>query len=160
MGNGNLQGFNAEAVEPQDSFDPIPAGWYTAMIVETEVKQAKSGNGQYLQLRIDVIEGEHKGRVVFERLNIVNDNQTAQEIAQRQLSALCRAVGVMQPNDSTDLHDKPLLVKVSIRPAGNGYDASNTIKAYEAVGNAETWTTPTEKNTAASETKTTKKPWQ
>lgn len=137
----DLQGFNAETVEPQGSFDPIPAGWYTGMIVSSEMKQTKNGNGQYLQLRIDVIEGEHEGRVIFDRLNLINDNQTAVEIAQRQLSAICRAVGVMQPRDSADLHDKPLRVKLSIRPAGNGYDASNEVKAYEAVEGG-TWTAP------------------
>ena len=131
--NGNLSGFNAQEVEPQSSFEPIPAGWYTAMITDSEFKPTKSGTGEYLQLRLDVIEGEHEGRVLFDRLNLNNPNQTAVEIAQRQLSAICRAVGVMTPQDSQDLHDKPLRVKVSIRPAGNGYEASNEVKAYEVV---------------------------
>lgn len=126
----DLAGFNAEQVEPQQSFEPIPAGWYTCMITDSEMKPTKNGAGEYLQLRLDVIEGQNEGRVIFDRLNLNNQNQTAVEIAQRQLSAICRAVGVMTPNDSTELHDKPLSVKVSIRPAGNGYDASNEIKAY------------------------------
>ena len=131
--NGNLSGFNAAEVEPQQgSFEPIPAGWYTAMITDSEFKSTKSGNGEYLQLRLDVIEGEYENRVLFDRLNLNNPNQTAVEIAQRQLSAICRAVGVMTPQDSHDLHDRPLRVKVKIRPAGNGYEASNEVAAYEA----------------------------
>ena len=150
----DLSGFNAEEVEPQGSFDPIPAGWYTCMITESEMKPTKNNTGEYLQLRLDVIEGEHENRVLFDRLNLNNPNQTAVEIAQRQLSAICRAVGVMQPKDSSDLHDKPLRVKVSIRPAGNGYDASNEVKAYEAVQNGGGAAAP------ASSGGTAKKPWQ
>lgn len=134
--SANLKGFNAAEVEPQGSYDPIPAGWYDVMITDSEMKQTKSGSGEYLQLRLDVISGEHEGRVVFDRLNLVNDNTTAVEIAQRTLSAICRAVGVMTPQDSADLHDKPLRAKVAIRPAGNGYDASNEVKGYEAVTGA------------------------
>ena len=151
--SGNLSGFNAAEVEPQGSFEPIPAGWYTAMITDSEFKPTKNGNGEYLQLRLDVIEGEHEGRVLFDRLNLNNPNQTAVEIAQRQLSAICRAVGVMTPQDSNDLHDRPLKVKVSIRPAGNGYEASNEVKAYEAVDGGQP--APAQSGGGAA-----KKPWQ
>ena len=133
----NLQGFDANEIEPQGSFDPIPAGWYVGMIVASEMKPTKTGSGEYLQLRIDIIDGEYEGRVLFDRLNLRNSNQTAVDIAQRQLSAICRAVGVMQPQDSSDLHDRPLRVKVSIRPAGNGHDASNEIRGYSPIEGSE-----------------------
>lgn len=133
---GNLSNLNFDAttVQPQDSFEPIPAGWYECMIVESEMKTNKAGTGQYLQLRLDVTEGDYANRVLFERLNLDNPNQTAVEIAQRTLSAICHATGVLQPSDSSDLHNIPLRVKVSVRPAGNGYDASNDIKGYESLG--------------------------
>lgn len=155
----NLSGFNAEEIEPQGSFDPIPAGWYVGMIVASEMKPTKTGSGEYLQLRIDIIEGEYEGRVLFDRLNLRNTNQTAVEIAQRQLSAICRAVGVMQPQDSSDLHDRPLRVKVSIRPAGNGHDASNEIRGYEAVEGAAKQPAPAP-NAAAVAKPSGRKPWQ
>lgn len=156
----NLGNFNAAEVEPQGSFDPIPAGWYTAMIVDSEMKPTKNGTGEYLQLRLDVIDGDHQGRVLFDRLNLNNQNQTAVEIAQRQLSAICRAVGIMQPQDSSDLHDKPLRIKVTIRPAGNGYEASNEVKAYEP---AQGGSTPAQGGSApgsAPMSEPGKKPWQ
>ena len=150
----DLSGFNAESVEPQGDFEPIPAGWVTCMITESEMKPTKTGTGEYLQLRLDVIEGDYEGRVLFSRLNLKNPNQTAVEIAQRELSAICRAVGVMQPKDSSDLHDKPLRVKVAIRPAGNGYEASNEVKAYEAVQSGAGTVAPAASGGPA------KKPWQ
>lgn len=152
--SGNLSGFNAENVEPQGSFEPIPAGWYVAMITDSEMKPTKAGTGEYLQLRLDVIDGEHEGRVIFDRLNLNNPNETTVQIAQRTLSAICRAVGVMQPQDSSDLHDKPLRVKVSIRPAGNGYDASNEVKAYEPVAGGAA------ASAAAPVAKAGRKPWE
>lgn len=160
----NLSGFNAEEIEPQGSFDPIPAGWYTVMIVASEMKPTKNGSGEYLQLRLDIIDGEYEGRVLFDRLNLRNSNQTAVEIAQRQLSAICRAVGVMQPQDSSDLHDRPLRVKVSIRPAGNGHDASNEIKGYEALEGAAKQPAPAARTAPAAAAPAAKpagkKPWQ
>jgi hypothetical protein len=151
--------FNAEDVKPQDSFEPLPAGWYTAMITQSEMKPTKNGAGEYLQLRLDVIDGEYEGRVLFDRLNLRNENQTAVEIAQRQLSAICHAVGVLTPNDSTELHDKPLKVKVAIRPAGNGYEASNEVKAYAEAGHGASSTAPQSQQGGAAE-QPAKKPWQ
>ena len=156
----NLQGFDANEIEPQGSFDPIPAGWYTVMIVASEMKPTKNGSGEYLQLRLDIIDGEYEGRVLFDRLNLRNSNQTAVEIAQRQLSAICRAVGVMQPQDSSDLHDRPLRVKVSIRPAGGGYEVSNEIKGYEAVEGAAKQPATVAANASPAAKPAGKKPWQ
>lgn len=125
--------FNAQTVEPQAAFDPLPAGWYQMQIVESELKPTSNGEGQYLQLKLQVVAGEHASRVVFERLNIVNRNPTAQEIAYRTLSSICHATGVIQVEDSQQLHGIPMEVKVSVRPAKDGYDASNDIKGYRAL---------------------------
>lgn len=125
----NLQGFNAAEVQPQESFEPIPVGEYNAMITDSEMKPTKNGQGEYLQLVFEVAEGEYSGRKIWARLNLVNQNQTAVDIAQRELSAICRAVGVMQPQDSTDLHEKPLTIGVKIRQSP-GYDATNEINKY------------------------------
>lgn len=163
---GNLSNlnFDANAVQPQESFEPIPAGWYECMIVESEMKPTKSGTGQYLQLRLDVTEGQYANRVLFERLNLDNPNATAVEIAQRTLSAICHATGVLQPRDSSDLHNIPLSVKVSVRPAGNGYEANNDIKGYESLGGVKQAAPAKQPAQAAAQpaaqSGATKKPWE
>lgn len=134
----DLRGFNAEEHEPLDSLDPVPAGWYTVIITDSEMKPTKAGDGEYLQLAMQVVEGEYQGRRIWDRLNLINSNQTAVEIAQRALASICRAVGVLTPTDSSELHDRPLEVKVSVRPAKDGYDASNEVKGYREVGTAGT----------------------
>ena len=40
--------FNAKEHDPLDGFEPIPAGGYTASIVSSEIKNAKTGQGTYL----------------------------------------------------------------------------------------------------------------
>ena len=128
----DLNGFNAAEVEPQQSMEPLPAGWYKCVITESEEKPTKAQTGSYLQMTLEVIEGEHQGRKVFERLNLNNPNQTAVEIAQRTLSAICHAIGVMTPRNSSDLHDKPLMVKLAVKPGDGQYGPSNDIKEYAA----------------------------
>ena len=80
-----------------------------------------------------MLEGEYKGRKVWERLNIVNENVTAQDIAQRQLSAICHATGVLKLANSSQLHNIPMRVKIVVKQ-DSGYDAKNEVKAYKAIG--------------------------
>ena len=123
--------FDASTVEPLGSFEPIPLGDYMVIISATEMKPTKDGKGQYLQLTYDVVDGEYKGRKIFDRLNLINDNKTAQEIAQRALSSICRAVGVMRPQRTEELHSKSFVIKVGIRPATETFAPSNVVKEYK-----------------------------
>jgi hypothetical protein len=132
----DLTGFNALEIEPATSYEPLPANWYKCVITDTEKKPTKAMNGSYLQLTIEVIEGQHAGRKVFDRLNLVNPNSVAVQIAQSSLSSICRAVGVNSPQDSIELRDKPLMVKLAVKPADGQYGASNDIKEYAATGGA------------------------
>ena len=132
----DLNGFNALEIEPATSYEPLPADWYKVVITDTEEKPTKAMTGSYLQLTIEVIDGQHAGRKVFDRLNLKNPNSVAVEIAQRSLSSICRSIGVTNPKDSMELRDKPLMVKLAVKPADGQYSASNDIKEYAATGGA------------------------
>jgi hypothetical protein len=127
--------FDANTVQPQEAFTILPPGKYRAEITDSDMKATKDGNGQYLWLELTVLDGEHKGRKVFDRLNLVNPNQQAADIAQRQLSAICHAVGKLTVSDSEELHHRPMTITVRVRPGrevnGHTYDASNEIRGYE-----------------------------
>ncbi len=127
----NLDGFNAHDVEPTSGFDPIPAGQYVAVITASEMKAAKSGSGSYLELTFAILEGEYKNRLVWARLNLNNANATAVKIARSDLSAICRAVGVMQPRDSAELHNLPLLITVKLKKRADTDELTNEIKKFE-----------------------------
>lgn len=127
---GNLGNFNANDVEPNKPREALPAGEYLVVISKSDMKPTKAGTGHYLELQLQVLEGEHANRIVFDRLNLDNPNQTAVEIAQGTLSAICRAVGVMTPSDSAELHDLPLIAVVKLTTNHRG-EPANEVKGYK-----------------------------
>ena len=126
----NLQGFDANQVEPVSNFDPLPAGKYLAAITDSEMKPTKAGTGSFLQLTFEVLDGPHKGRLLWSRLNLDNPNATAVQIARAELSAICRAVGVMAPKDSAELHNLPLRITVRCKKRTDTEEITNEISGY------------------------------
>ena len=128
----DLRNFDASQVDPSGSFDALPAGWYKACIIASVMKPTKAGNGQYLSLEFQVLEGAHANRTVFANLTLNHPNATTVEIAQRNLSAICHAVGNLNPGQSENLHDIPLLIKLTIR-ISDQYGEQNDIKDFRAL---------------------------
>lgn len=126
----SLQGFDANAVEPQQPQVPIPAGKYPAVITESDFAENSKKTGHFLKLTFEIIDGEHKGKKQFARLNLDNPNSQAEQIAKAELSAICRAVGVMVPNDSVELHNLPLVIQVKCKKREDTGDVFNEIAGY------------------------------
>jgi hypothetical protein len=127
--------FDANSVAPAQAFDVLPAGKYKMQVVDSDMRPTKDGNGAYLWLELEILDGEFQGRKMWDRLNIQNQNAQAVEIAQRALSALCHATGKLHVSDSKDLHFIPVVATVKVRAPRAGYDASNEIRGYEGAGN-------------------------
>ena len=140
--------FNATDVAPTSPLEALPAGTYECCIVESGMFPTKSGNGSFLKLTFEVVSGEHAGRKLFARLNLDNPNPTAVQIARGDLSAICRAVGVMSPHDSEELHNLPLLVTVRVRRLEDG--DVNDIRGYA----------PVKRSAPAPSAPTSVPPWQ
>lgn len=132
-----LDDFNATEVEPLGEFKPIPEGKYLAAIVDSVEKQTKAGTGSYLELKLEVLDGEFKGRNLWSRLNLNNPNQQAVDIARAELSAICHAVGVMTPDDSLELHDIPMTITVKCKNRADNGQITNEVKGYQAREKAE-----------------------
>lgn len=130
---GYDDGFNAEEVAPSGAFEPLPRGKYVAIITRSEVKNTKKNDGQYLSLMFKIVEGDYEGRTIFANLNMVNKSADAQRIARQQFSAICHAVDVLNPQDTSELHGIPLMISVKIRPETDTYAASNDIVGYGPV---------------------------
>lgn len=124
--------FNANEVQPSSGFEPIPAGKYVAVINDDIMKDTKSGNGRYLQLEFEIIEGEYRGRKLWSRLNLENPNTQTVQIARSELSAICRAVNVMQLRDTVELHNLPLVISVRCKKNRETDEMQNEIAGYEA----------------------------
>ena len=119
--------FDASGVEPLTGYELLPPGDYFAQIVESEMRPTRNGNGEFLWIAMDILEGPLQGRKAFDQLNLINPNPTTVEMAQRTLSAICHATGKLQVGDSEELHLVPMTIQVKIKPPKNGYGESNAI---------------------------------
>jgi len=161
--------FDANVVEPATGrFELLPVDDYLAVISESTAKDTKKimadgKPGKYYSFVFTIIEGDYKDRKVFVNLNLKNDSEKTVEIAQGDLSAICRATGVLHPKISEELHNIPVVISVGIRKGSNGYEDSNYVKKYSRVDGKElkdiTDDTPVVK-TAAATSGAKKKPWQ
>ncbi len=127
---GILSGFNANDFE--DTFSPLPEGDYEVEIIDSVLVENSKQTGQFLKLTLKVLSGDGKGRQLFDNFNLVHVNPKAVEIAQSQFAALCRAVGVLSPADTSELHNIPIVATLSI-------DGDwNRIRRYKSITNVTT----------------------
>lgn len=115
------------------SSEPLPAGNYPCVAVASQLKSTKAGNGRYLEVEFDVIDGPHKGRKLWSRFNIENPSEKAVQIGYEQLAQFGRAVGVTVIQESEQLHGKPVTVKVTVKHSSE-YGPSNEVKGFAAMG--------------------------
>ena len=115
MAQLNFKASNIQITErPGAAFGPLPAGEYEMVIVRSETRPTRAGNGHFLELEMQVISGPASGRRHWERMNLDNVNAQAVKIAQEQLAKLCVALGLDEVNDSEELHDKPFIAEIGI----------------------------------------------
>ena len=67
--------FDASKVDPAQPFEAIPSDKYTVEITKSELKPIKTGGGSYLEIEYTVLEGEYKGRKVWDRLCLNHSNK-------------------------------------------------------------------------------------
>lgn len=117
----------------ENPFAPIAEDWYLAEIVKSEVKSTKDKKGKYIALVFKTDEdGPNPGYRLFANLNIVNPSETAVKIARADLKAICEAVGHEgELEDTEDLHNIPMMIKVTLKPETSQWPAKNEIKGYK-----------------------------
>ena len=124
--------YNPNAVaESFGDTDAIPAGWYSVTVESEELKTAKSGNGDYLQLTLTVTGPTHAGRKLWWRFNLWNSNPTASEIAQKEIASLLAILNMPATSDSAQLVGAPFEAKVAVRSSPE-YGDQNDIKGCRA----------------------------
>ena len=126
----NLNGFDANQVEPNVGYEPVPAGKYIVMITASEMKPTKNGDASYLELEMTILDDPCKDRKIWDRLCLSHSSQQVVKIARGNLSAICRAVGVLQPKDSCELHNIPMSVTVKCKKRDDNGEITNEIRGY------------------------------
>lgn len=97
-----------------DSSQILPVGEYQMHIINSELRDTKAGDGQYLWLEFEILGPKFAGRKFWDRLNLFNKNETAVKIARKQLASICSALNFASlPNDSVQLHNKPMKVVIT-----------------------------------------------
>lgn len=148
--SNNLNGLIPEDL-PEDTggdYTPLPAGEYSAIIIECELKETKAQDGHYLSFKYQIADGEYEGRYVFDIMNIKNKSDKATQIGLTQLNNLNKAIG-KQIKDTSDCLNEVVFLKLGIQPAKNDFPARNSVKSIKSY-NSE----------VASEKKTDEKPWE
>lgn len=112
--------FDANAIQPAGDRSPLPEGRYSVLVTEVVEKRTKAGTGSYLAITMQVIGGPHESRKLWQNINLRNPNQTAEEIGKKELSAFCRATGVMQPRSTSDFVGKTCAVNVGLEKRQDG----------------------------------------
>ncbi len=153
----DLSGANLDPNVKENSggFTVVPEGKYQVVIVGDKMVPTKARTGKILELKVQIIEGEHRGDTITDRLNILNVSSEAQAIGQGVLKRICNICGVQYPPASTDgLIGKPMIATVKIEafisnnPNNPGKELqSNKISGYNPV----LTTPPAPMKTAASQ---------
>lgn len=121
----------ADLPKSERNFEPLPEGWYTATITQADMKV--SPGKERLNIRYDIVGPTHQGRVVFGGLNMTNPNPESERISREQFGQLLMVFGMARCDDTDELVGKTVNIKLKIREASGGYDASNDVKAWKAV---------------------------
>ncbi len=90
----------------------IPPGHYDAKIVKSQMVATADGNR--LDLNFEIIGGEHDGGTIVKGLHLHSRNAHKQWKARTDLCHICRAVGVLTPHDSSELHNIPMVIEVGM----------------------------------------------
>lgn len=128
-----VQAFDATGIDPTQTSGGLPIGKHPVVIVESEIKTTKAGDGGMLALTLRVMQGPNEGTTGTWNLNIYNPNEQAKQIANRQLSAICHVIGVYQIQDSSQLHGHPFIIEVAPQKKEPQY--TEVVKVYDMQGN-------------------------
>jgi len=125
---------NQQCVQPTDVnyADTAPKrklvspGWHWVTIEEAIIRDSKAG-GKYIWLKLCTDDGD----VLFDRINVLCESQTAVEIGMRSLSAIAKANGRERFDDTSEMIGCRVSVRVAIRHSDT-YGDDNEVKTYVA----------------------------
>lgn len=109
------------------TFEVFAAGPRHMEFTETDIVPTKAGNGKILKYKIRITQGDLEDRLVFGQMNLQNPNPIATKIGQEEFRAAREVTGVLEPEDTQDLHFKEFIGYVKITPAKGDYEAKNEI---------------------------------
>ena len=124
-----LENLDLENIE-LSSFEPVPPGQYVVINRAASLETTTNGNGNYVKIDHEIVEGQYAGRHIFNNINFKNPNPTAVNIGKQRLKELTLALGIHALTDTDQLiSDTPIVVDVTVEKT-EGYDPQNRVKRY------------------------------
>ena len=96
------QTFYTAQLPKENTREALPAGEYISVLHKAEIKTNDKGN-QYINCQFKVVDGQHKGGVFFDIINIANSNAQAVEIGLARLNTLLTIGGLSACGSTEDL---------------------------------------------------------
>lgn len=128
--------FDSSQYNPEQGVGQLSVGRHLVVIEKDEIKKANGSNGGYLQFDLKGV-NQSQGETGAYRLNLFAAGENAQktiEIASRQLSAVCHAVGVPGLNgDTSVLWNLPFMVEVAYQKGHNPKTDGEDAKGYTEI---------------------------
>jgi len=112
---------------PDTGMPLITPGQYPAVIIGGELKDTKNKDGQFIALKIVLTGGPHANTEFTERLNIINKNQQAVDIAYKTLARITEAVGLSKITNTDELNNRPFFVEIKTEK-GKEYTDKDGVK--------------------------------
>ncbi len=118
----------------------VPPGYYHVYIKRADVGPTKNNQGMMLTNEYEIFEPvDARGKLLYDRLNLRNPSQLAEQIAWGAFNAICKVVGLPgQVSDTSQIIGKCMRVKVDVEqsqeknPDGSyKYGPQNRIVNYE-----------------------------
>jgi len=124
--------FRESDIKSTSDFDVLPPCKPQCLIERAQFKQNKKANGHYLEITLQVIDGPHKNRKLWDRINIDNPDQTCVKIGMGQLKKLLKATEINDFEDTSQLLNKVVIAHVAVQK-NDVYGDQNVIRGYSDV---------------------------
>ena len=125
-------GFDTGSVEPMKDFSVVPPGKYVVQITEPEITPTKAGTGHFIRLILIILEGEHKNRKVWDRINIDNPSAKCKEMGLAVVAAIGRALQIQRFTSVTQLANGVLVAHVKVKNEQNEVRTYSSLESYRA----------------------------
>lgn len=112
-------------------FEPLPSGRYLAQVTDSDIAPTKEGSGEMLKLTFEVLEAGFEGRKVFTNIVLTKKTGEVNATGRGILSSLCKSIGkVGMVKESEELHEKPVMIALTLKAASGEYQAGNEVKGF------------------------------
>lgn len=92
--------------------EPIAEGIHLVEIIESRREPMKDKSGDTLKIDLLFLEGEFRGRKLWDWIDIWSSNPSKHRKARKKLNQILRAVGIDCIENSTELHRRPMKIRV------------------------------------------------